>query len=154
MIKLRFLFLLLFLSAPAGAEIIFYEFDDPEKEVRFNRLIEDVRCPKCQNNNLADSNAPLSVDLKDIIYDQIHAGASDKEIINFLKERYGDFIYYKPPIKPSTWFIWFGPFILLFGAGFIIMRFLKTKRDDEIALQDSQHMQTVDNWHKETGESN
>lgn len=153
MIKLRFILLLVFLSIPVHAEIIFYQFDDPVKEVRFNKLIEDLRCPKCQNNNLADSNAPLSVDLKDIIYDQIHAGATDKEIISFLKERYGDFIYYKPPVKPSTWFIWFGPFVLLFGAGFIIMRFLKSKRDDEVALQNSQHMATVDNWHKETGEN-
>ena len=151
--KLTLILALLFLSLATSAEIIFYKFDDPEKEVRFNQLIEDLRCPKCQNNNLADSNAPLSVDLKDIIYDQIHAGRSDKEIISFLKERYGDFIYYKPPIKPSTWFIWFGPFILLFGAGFLIIKFLKRKREDELVIAHSDHLKTVDDWHKETGET-
>ena len=154
MIQLKSILILLLFTMPLAGEIIFYDFDDSVKEVRFNRLIEELRCPKCQNNNLADSNSPLSVDLKDIIYEQIIAGASDDEIIDFLKQRYGDFIHYKPPVNASTWFIWFGPFILLFAAGFTIIRFLKSKRDAAIADDHNKHMQTVDDWHKETGESN
>ncbi len=150
--KLSVFGLILLVMVSVSAEIIFYEFDDPVKERRFNQLIEDLRCPKCQNNNLADSNAPLSVDLKDIIYDQINAGASDEEIIDFLKQRYGDFIYYKPPIKPSTWLIWFGPFVLLFTGGFIIIRFLKTRRENQQSLEDSRHMDTVNDWFEESGD--
>jgi len=154
MIKLRLLFLITLITLPTAAEIIFYEFNDPVKEQRFNRLIEDMRCPKCQNNNLADSNAPLSVDLKDIIYDKIHAGATDEEIIDFLKERYGDFIYYKPPINASTWFIWFGPFLILFAAGIIIMRFFRRKGAETVADDQSAYLARVDQWLEETGDKN
>lgn len=115
---------LVFMFQPK-AEIIFYKFDDPVKEAQFNRLITELRCPKCQNNNLADSNAPLSVDLKDIIYDKVNAGASDEEIIDFLKERYGDFIHYKPPVNSATWLLWFGPFVLLLVSAGFVMRYLQ-----------------------------
>ena len=153
MIKLKLFLLLLFLALPAGAEIIFYEFKDPKVEQRFNQLIEDMRCPKCQNNNLADSNAPLSVDLKQIIYDKLHEGATDDEIINFLKERYGDFIYYKPPINASTWFIWFGPFMILIFAGVIIIRFFNRKKAEPLEIDQAVHLATIDEWQKEVRES-
>ena len=111
-----------------------------------------MRCPKCQNNNLADSNAPLSVDLKQIIYDKLHQGASDQEIINFLKQRYGDFIYYKPPINASTWFIWFGPFVVLFIAGVIIVGFFNRKKAQSLEGEQVVHLATVDDWQREARE--
>lgn len=143
--------LLFLISTTLSAEIIFYKFTDPLKEERFNTLIEELRCPKCQNNNLADSNAPLSVDLKQIIYDQIHAGASDEEIIDYLKERYGDFIYYKPPMKVSTWFIWFGPFIVLAIGSFFAFRFMKRRyRKESLTEVKTQHLDLVDSWQEES----
>ncbi len=111
------------------AEIILYPFSDPVREERFNSLIKELRCPKCQNNNLADSNAPLSTDLKAIIYEKINAGESDNEIIYFLKERYGDFISYRPPVKPSTWLIWYGPFVILIIGGFMVFRYVSTRQN-------------------------
>ena len=84
------------------ATIIVYPFTDLVKEERFNVLIKELRCPKCQNNNLADSNSTLSVAIKDKIYEKVNAGKSDEEIISYLKDRYGDFISYRPPVKPST----------------------------------------------------
>ncbi|MCP4273779.1 MAG: cytochrome c-type biogenesis protein CcmH, partial [Gammaproteobacteria bacterium] len=73
---------------------------------------------------------PLSVDLKDIIYEKIQAGETDNEIIYFLKQRYGDFISYRPPVKPSTWLIWYGPFVLLLVGGFLIFRFVSARQSN------------------------
>lgn len=111
-----------------SAKIQVYPFKDAEKELRFNRLIQELRCPKCQNNNLADSNAGLAVDLKDIIYEKINEGETDEQIIAYLKQRYGDFISYRPPIKPSTWLLWFGPFAFLLIGGIFIFRFIRTRK--------------------------
>jgi len=159
----KILSLLLVLAVSAltlKAEIIFYEFDDPVLEQRFNVLIQELRCPKCQNNNLADSNAPLSVDLKDIIYEQLNKGASDDEIISYLKARYGDFIYYKPPVKPSTWFIWFGPFALLLVGSFLVIRFLRTRSTTQNSADDNTEndskdasMKLVEQWQSEAGDN-
>jgi len=131
--KFIILMLLTVGSYVAVAEIILYPFTDPVKEERFNSLIKELRCPKCQNNNLADSNAPLSTDLKDIIYEKINAGESDNQIVYFLKERYGDFISYRPPVKPSTWLIWYGPFVILIIGGFLIFRFVSARQNNEEA---------------------
>lgn len=121
---------LMVFSSFLWAGINVYEFKTPEQEARFNHLIEELRCPKCQNNNLADSNAPIAKDLKDVVYEKIMAGQSDEEITAFLKDRYGDFISYRPPVKPSTWFIWFGPFVLLIGGGWFISRYVKARKEN------------------------
>ena len=120
--------LLVSMSVKLTAEILVYPFADQAKEQRFNRLITELRCPKCQNNNLADSNAIQAVDLKDIIYEKINAGKTDEEIIKYLTDRYGDFINYNPPVKPSTWLIWYGPFGFLFIGGVLIFRYVASRQ--------------------------
>jgi cytochrome c-type biogenesis protein CcmH len=120
---------LLMFAASSGAEILVYDFDDPQKEARFNQLTAELRCPKCQNNNLADSDAPLAVDLKDIIYEKLNANESNEQIVGYLTERYGDFITYRPPLKPSTWIIWFGPFVFLLVGGWLILRFVAGRKE-------------------------
>ena len=100
-------------SMSAFATIEVYQFDNPEDEVRYQALIEELRCPKCQNQNLAGSDAPIAKDLKQKTYDMIKDGRSDTEIRNYMFERYGDFISYKPPMRPSTWILWVFPPILL-----------------------------------------
>jgi cytochrome c-type biogenesis protein CcmH len=125
--RLIFVFLMIFVNFGAFAVIQVFKFDDPKKEQQFNVLVQELRCPKCQNNNLADSNSDLSVDLKGIIYEKVIAGESNQQIIDYLKERYGDFISYRPPVNPSTWFIWFGPFIVLAIGALSIFYFLKTR---------------------------
>lgn len=104
---------LLALVAPAFAAIDAYTFEDPTQEQRFRQLTAELRCPKCQNQSIADSNAPLSEDLRRRVYEMIQAGRSDDEIKDFMMTRYGDFISYRPPLKPVTWPLWFGPFALL-----------------------------------------
>ena len=116
----KLLMLALFLGAVATANVNVYPFEDQVSEKRFNSLITDLRCPKCQNQNLADSDAPLAKDLKDRVYTMINDGRSDGEILTFMVDRYGDFVLYTPPVKPITWFLWFGPAIILIGVLIIV----------------------------------
>ena len=91
-------------------------FDEPSQEARYKRLIAELRCLVCQNQNLADSDADLAQDLRDETYNMIRAGQSDEQIISFMVNRYGDFVLYRPPVKSTTLLLWFGPLLLLVGA--------------------------------------
>lgn len=97
----------------AQAAIDVYDFDSPQQEAQYRGLIEEFRCPKCQNQNLAGSDAPIAQDLKQKTYDMVKEGRTDAEIRHYMQERYGDFISYNPPVRPSTWILWFFPPILL-----------------------------------------
>ncbi len=105
-IIIRLLLLLLGISSfSVMANLNVYDFKDADKEKRFKVLINELRCPKCQNNNLADSNAPLATDIKNHVYQSVQKGDSDSEIVNFLVARYGEFITY----RPRNTIIWFLP---------------------------------------------
>jgi cytochrome c-type biogenesis protein CcmH len=122
--------LLLFFSAPAlNAKEAQSTADDPVIEARLRKLSQELRCLVCQNETLADSRADLADDLRREIREQMKAGKSDKEIIAFLTQRYGDFVLYRPPVKPTTYLLWFGPFLLLIGGLFILYRYVKQRRD-------------------------
>lgn len=95
------------------AAIDVYDFDSVQQEAQYRGLIEELRCPKCQNQNLAGSDAPIAQDLKQKTYNMVKDGRSDSEIRAYMQERYGDFISYKPPVRPSTWILWFFPPLLL-----------------------------------------
>jgi cytochrome c-type biogenesis protein CcmH len=101
--------------------------DDPELEKRVRAFSRYIRCLVCQNETLADSRAELAVDLRRQIREQMKAGKNDEEITAFLTERYGDFVLYRPPLKPSTYLLWFGPFLLLGGGLFTLYRCLKRR---------------------------
>ncbi|MBL4606326.1 MAG: cytochrome c-type biogenesis protein CcmH [Pseudomonadales bacterium] len=103
------------------ASIEIYEFESDEDERRYQSLITELRCPKCQNQNLSGSNAEIAKDLKKRVYKLISQGKSDTEIVDYLVERYGDFVTYRPPVKPSTWLLWFGPFILFSFVGIFLL---------------------------------
>jgi cytochrome c-type biogenesis protein CcmH len=109
------------IAVSASASIEVYEFKTDEAERRFQLLIAELRCPKCQNQNLADSNAEIAKDLKARVYKLINQGNTDAEIVDYLIERYGDFVTYRPPVKPSTWLLWFGPFVLFFLVGLFLL---------------------------------
>lgn len=101
------------LSTSSFATIEVHQFKNAEDETRYRALIEELRCPKCQNQNLAGSDAPIAQDLKQQTYEMIMDGRSDSEIRNYMFERYGDFISYKPPVRPNTWILWVFPPVLL-----------------------------------------
>ena len=102
--------------------------DDPELEKRVTKLSQELRCLVCQNETIADSRADLATDLRNQVREQMKAGKSDKEIVAFLTDRYGDFILYRPPVKPTTYLLWFGPFLMLIGGLAFLFRHLKNRR--------------------------
>ena len=123
-----YLLLLLSTAAPVAAQQARPMAEDPVLEERLMNLSRELRCLVCQNETLADSRADLAVDLRNEIREQMKAGKTDQEIIAFLTARYGDFVLYRPPVKGSTYFLWFGPFVLLLGGLFLLFRYLKQRR--------------------------
>jgi len=109
-----YLIILLFvlLGSPANAATPL-EFDSPAQEARFNALVAELRCLVCQNQNLAESDAELAQDLRRVILQQMQTGQSNRQIKQFLVERYGEFILYRPPLEKSTLLLWLGPLVLL-----------------------------------------
>ncbi len=103
--------------------------DDPEVERRLANLSQELRCLVCQNETLADSRADLAVDLRNQIREQIKAGKTDKEIIAYLTARYGDFVLYRPPVKPATYLLWFGPFLLLAGGLIFLFQYVRHRKE-------------------------
>jgi cytochrome c-type biogenesis protein CcmH len=108
---------------------------DPAFEARLKRLETELRCLVCQNQTLADSNAPLAEDLRREVRELAASGKSDGEVKQYLVARYGDFVLYKPPLQVNTWLLWLGPFALLIGGGavwYAIVRRRKPGYDDDL----------------------
>lgn len=103
--------------------------DDPVVEARLQAIAEDLRCLVCQNETLAASRAELAEDLRREIRGLIRQGKSDQEVLDFLVARYGDFVRYRPPFKPSTWLLWLAPFLMLAAGLILLYRLLKNQRD-------------------------
>jgi cytochrome c-type biogenesis protein CcmH len=115
--------------APASATLAEFTFPGhPAQEQAFRDLIEQLRCLVCQNESLAASEADLAQDLRRDVYKMIRSGKTKKEVIAFLVARYGDFVLYKPPLKPSTYPLWYGPFALFGIAAFFLGRALLRKK--------------------------
>ena len=106
-------------------------FNNKNLEQRYYSLIEEIRCLVCQNQSLADSDAPLAQDLRNEIYKMINSKKSNNQITNYLVERYGDFVLYRPPLKKNTWFLWFGPFLFLAIAFFIVFFVIRNQSRNE-----------------------
>ena len=103
--------------------------EDVALEKRVTALSEELRCLVCQNQTIADSHAELAVDLKNQIREKLRQGVSEQEIVDYLVARYGDFVLYRPPVKTTTWLLWFGPFLLVVvGLGGLIAILLKRRR--------------------------
>ncbi|MEM9305498.1 MAG: cytochrome c-type biogenesis protein [Pseudomonadota bacterium] len=134
------MFMLLAMTAHGAIE--FREFESLEEEKRFRTLAEEIRCLVCQNQSLADSGAGLATDLRNEIVAQMRAGKSDAEIKVFLTERYGDFVLYRPPVRPGTWALWYGPavLVLLGGAIFVVAIRRRSQREGLIADPDQEEL--------------
>jgi cytochrome c-type biogenesis protein CcmH len=108
-------------------------FKDHAEEVRFQALTKQLRCLVCQNESLADSNAPLAADLRRDVFEQMQAGKSDDEIKTWLTARYSDFVLYDPPLHASTWFLWFGPALALLAGATAIVAIVRRRARSEVA---------------------
>jgi len=121
----------LFLAAGAHARVEVHDFDSPEQEARYNKLIAELRCLVCQNQNLADSNAELAVDLRRKTYEMVKQDKTEKEIASYMVDRYGEFVLYRPPLNSNTLLLWAGPFIILvIGVGLLI-RTIRRRRAEQ-----------------------
>ena len=133
MTRLRLLALLLLFLLPSmvSAQVVVPDepSDDPAVERRLAQLSHELRCLQCQNQTLAESPSSIAADLRREIRTQIKAGKSDQEIVAFLTQRYGDFILYRPRVKPITYLLWFGPFILLLGGLIVLFGYIRKRRD-------------------------
>ena len=121
--------LLTMASAPLLQAQVAQPIEDPAIEARMKHLTKELRCLVCQNETLADSQAPLAEDLRREIREQIKAGKSDQEILAYATQRYGDFVLYNPPVKATTYLLWFGPFVLLLGGTVFLYRYVKRRRE-------------------------
>lgn len=126
---IRALLLGLVLSATAQAAIDTYEFESDAERERYRSLVEELRCPKCQNQNIADSDAPIAMDLRREIYRMLGEGQSNEQIVDYLVARYGDFVRYKPPLDARTLLLWYGPAsLLVVGFGVLAVILVRRRR--------------------------
>ena len=131
--------LFLLISATAHAGIETHIFDDKEKEGIYKDLITELRCLVCQNQNLAESNAELALDLRQQTYDMIQAGSSKSDVVDYMVQRYGDFVLYRPPFQASTLLLWIGPFIFLLFALLGLIKYIRGRTratDPEMSSED------------------
>jgi cytochrome c-type biogenesis protein CcmH len=132
--------------AQAGVTLEAFKFNSKAEEEHFKDLIEELRCLVCQNQSLADSDAELAHDLRAEVYDMVQAGKNDEEIVEFLVARYGDFVLYNPPVKPSTYLIWFGPFVLLLIAALVLLRSIRRQQKvptTEISTEERERLNAI-----------
>lgn len=119
--------ILVFVASTGQAGIDTYEFDTQEDRDRYNRFIDELRCPKCKNQNLAGSNAPIAQDLRRELYRLIQEDRSDDDIVEFMVARYGDFVLYRPPLQKNTYVLWYGPIAMLL-LGIVILALIIYRR--------------------------
>ncbi|MEY4769214.1 MAG: hypothetical protein RL637_1853 [Pseudomonadota bacterium] len=152
-IKINYFFLLLIFlfSIPVLAAIDTYQFSDNETQQRFQKLTHELRCPKCQNQNLADSNAEIAADLREKIHFMLEQHQSDQQIIEYMLARYGDFVLYQPRFSAKTMWLWLVPFLLLLTGAIVIMAFIrwriKTTHSEsltkELSIEQQQKLHTL-----------
>ena len=127
--------------AQAGNAVTPPQFTDRAEAKRFHALTEELRCVKCQNQSLADSNAAIAQDLRLEVLDLMRQGKTDAEVKHYLVARYGEFVLYRPRVEPTTWLLWFGPAVLLLVGGFVvagIVRKRSGKRQSAVAVDEDQ----------------
>ncbi len=139
------IFLFLVLSScvfSVFSAIEIYDFDTPEQEYTFKKLGKELRCPKCQNNNIADSNAGLAQDLRMKVYSLLKQNKNEDEIVGYMVARYGNFVTYDPPLTPSTLILWVGPFFVVLGGFSLLFFRSRAQKNKNVKVELSQQEKT------------
>jgi len=140
------------LSTTQASPVDTFQFKDNVTKVRFQALTKELRCPKCQNQNLADSNSPIAADLRKQVYQQLQQGKADSEIINYMVARYGEFVLYRPRVSTITYLLWFGPAIILLLGAIVVVFILRSKaqnnNENDQALSAEQQAKLTKILHK------
>lgn len=138
---------LMLLSATVAAQQVTYdghEFESEQQRVRYAELINELRCPKCQNQNIADSNAPLAAAMRDRAYEMVMAGQSKQQVIDYMVARYGNFAHYKPPFNAFTAVLWIAPVVIaLIGIGVAWRLSRQRKQPFEFSEEEQQRLQRL-----------
>ncbi len=129
-IILPFLFVLSFYQTYA-LKIEFHSFDNKQQEELYKELIAELRCVKCQNQNLAESNAELATDMREKTYEMVKQGKTREDVVNYMTARYGDFVLYKPPLKSKTLLLWVGPPLLFLLSLFLLFKLIRKQSDHQ-----------------------
>jgi len=142
--RVALILLCLTASAQVLAAIDHHTFEDENLRQRYLSLVKELRCPKCQNQNIADSNSPISNDLREQVYLQLKAGNSDQQIISYMVERYGQFIVYRPPLKGKTLILWMAPVMfLLIGLACIVFLVRRPTESNSVAVSNTGTSQRI-----------
>jgi cytochrome c-type biogenesis protein CcmH len=121
-------------AAFAQGAIEAFQFDDAAQEARYHHLVEEIRCPKCINTNLAGSDAPIAADLRATVLRLLREGATDQQVLDYLQARYGDFVLYDPPVRADTALLWLAPLLLMSaGLGVIAVIVWRRRRNDVVS---------------------
>ncbi|MFV8817427.1 cytochrome c-type biogenesis protein [Haliea sp. E17] len=136
--------LLMLVCLPALAVIETYDFSEPQLEQRYHALSQELRCPKCQNQNIADSNAPIAQDLRKQLFLQLEGGASDDEIRKYMVDRYGEFVRYRPRFAGATALLWLAPVLLLVLAAAVAWLSLRRRERVESGGLSANERQRLD----------
>jgi len=136
---------LAFFSQSSQAAIDTFEFDNPQQEKTFHELTKILRCPKCQNNNIADSNAELAQDLRNKTYELVKQGQTKDQVIDYMVARFGNFVRYDPPVTPATIFLWLGPLLFIILGLFVLLRQIKKqpKQKEHLDTQEQEKLQQL-----------
>lgn len=127
--------LLLLLPVASYATEDNFAFDDPAQRATFLRLTEELRCPMCQNQNIADSDAMIAHDMRRKVYSLLKEGKSEQQVIDFMKARYGDFVHYQPPVTAATLWLWAAPVLFAVVAILVVVRRRKPALPDDMAAK-------------------
>ncbi|WP_127021796.1 cytochrome c-type biogenesis protein [Rheinheimera mangrovi] len=123
-----FFFSLLLLTGAVQATQALIEFKSPEQQALFKELTHELRCPKCQNQNIADSNAVVAVDMRNKTLELVQQGQSKEQVLDYMKSRYGDFVHYQPPLNKFTFVLWLLPALMVFGLMLLLVMRRKAER--------------------------
>lgn len=142
-----------FLSCHAAAAIDTWQFKNEAQEQQFRALTEQLRCPKCQNNSIADSGSMIAHDMRQKVYELMQQGQSRQQIIDYMVARYGNFVTYEPPLTPSTLILWLLPALFIIGGGVVIWRASQRNKvlvPQRLAPHEQQRLQQLLNDDKRT----
>lgn len=143
-VALSLMVALLISFAAVADNIDTYKFNSVEQEQQYRHLTESLRCPKCQNNSIADSNAMIASDMRLKVYELLQKGQTPDQVKQYMVARYGNFVTYEPPVMPSTIILWAGPALfVIIGALVIILRSRKRSLNDEIDAEQQQRLNAL-----------
>ena len=158
MIKLKTILIVLIMAVTSTsfAKEAVPTAEDPELEKKVNEISAELRCLVCQNQTIADSHAALAVDLKNQVREMVREGKTRDDVVDYMVARYGDFVRYRPPVKPETYLLWIGPFLLLAGGIVLLMVNLKRRKAMVVdtPLSEEEHQKLDSILHAEKSSSN